>query len=263
MRHPIVVGGLGGSGTRAVYTILVDAGVKMGTTVSATSDSVEMYHFHNVYLNFILEAVHRVDYAIVDVPAPVRRSTIQGLSLALKIVATQPDPPRRPWGFKCPRSIYVLPFLQNALPTFFFLHVVRDGRDMALSTNRSQLERHYEALFGEPVGDDPELAQARLWNAVNLGAARWASTHMPQRYLVIRYEDLSRDPVGTIAFMMEFIEGPQEQAQALAGTVAQSGSIGRWRSLEETRMAEICVPMREGLKLFGYDGEWGALQRSS
>ena len=43
----------------------------------------------------------------------------------------------RPWGWKEPRSIYLLSFLHRHLPALRFLHVVRDGRDMALSKNQN------------------------------------------------------------------------------------------------------------------------------
>lgn len=254
MRHPIAVGGVGGSGTRVLRAILADSGVMMGQLVSASGDSIEMYHFHQVYLNSLLDHVRSVDYALDDVPPFIRRSTIQGLSLALRIVATQPDPPPRPWGFKCPPSIYVLPFLQNAVPDFVFLHAVRDGRDMVLSGNRAQLDRHYAALFGEPIGADPDMAQARLWNAVNLGAARWASTHMADRYHVVRYEDLCRQPAETIASMMNFLQASPDEAKLseLAARVAQPANLGHWRSLEAARIAQLSASMQEGLSRFGY-----------
>ena len=54
----------------------------------------------------------------------------------------------RPWGWKEPRSVYLLPFLAAELPGLRFLHVVRDGRDMAFSENQVQLRKHGDAVLG-------------------------------------------------------------------------------------------------------------------
>ena len=45
----------------------------------------------------------------------------------------------RPWGWKHPHSLLLLPLLVDAWPRLRFVHVVRDGRDMAFSANRNQL----------------------------------------------------------------------------------------------------------------------------
>ena len=59
--------------------------------------------------------------------------------------------PGRPWGWKEPRSIYLLPFFHQQLPALRFLHVVRDGRDMALSANQNQLRKHGNGLPSPPT----------------------------------------------------------------------------------------------------------------
>ena len=56
------------------------------------------------------------------------------------------------WGWKEPRSIYLLPFFHRHLPGLRFLHVVRDGRDMAFSENQNQLRKHGEARVSRPEG---------------------------------------------------------------------------------------------------------------
>ena len=58
------------------------------------------------------------------------------------------------WGWKEPRSIYLLPFLNEQMPTIRFLHFIRDGRDMAFprrtrSSSRSTAGR-CSATAGPP-----------------------------------------------------------------------------------------------------------------
>ena len=60
------------------------------------------------------------------------------------------------WGWKEPRSIYLVPFLDAAMPSLRFLHFVRDGRDMAFSENQNQLRqaRRRRAPRGAAEGED-------------------------------------------------------------------------------------------------------------
>ncbi|MDQ2935964.1 MAG: sulfotransferase [Acidobacteriota bacterium] len=60
--------------------------------------------------------------------------------------------PARPWGWKEPRTIFLLAFFHKYFPNMKFLHVVRDGRDMACSANQNQLESHRaERLFAKAL----------------------------------------------------------------------------------------------------------------
>ena len=50
------------------------------------------------------------------------------------------------WGWKSPRSIYYLPYYKAVLgDAFRFIHVVRDGRDVALGDN--QMQHHSLCAF--------------------------------------------------------------------------------------------------------------------
>lgn len=254
MRYPIVIGGIGGSGTRLVREIVVATGVWMGGMVSRKGDSLELYFFHNRFLNPLLSDTRRVDYRMTDVSPPVRRSTTDALSKALSILRGRSKSPSDAWGFKDPRSIYVLPFLNHLLPGFVFLHVIRDGRDMVLSENKRQLGLHHAALFGEPPNADLGLAQARLWNVVNTGAARWASANLPERYHPVRFEDLCNQPEEAIGSILRFLHAPAspDKTVELARMVRPNTGVGRWRTLEAARAAELTDIMEEGLARFGY-----------
>jgi len=254
MRYPIVIGGIGGSGTRLVREIVATAGVWMGGMVSRKGDSLELYFFHNRFLNPLLSDTRCVDYCLGDVSPSVRRSTIDALSKTLFALRGRSKRPSDAWGFKDPRSIYVLPFLDHLMPGFVFIHVVRDGRDMALSGNKRQLALHHGALFGAPPDADLELAQARLWNFVNSGAARWASTNLPGRYHPVRFEDLCSKPEETIGSILHFLHASAlaDRTAELARRVQPNAGIGRWRTLDPVRAAKLEDIMNEGLARFGY-----------
>lgn len=84
------------------------------------------------------------------------------------------------WGDKTPPYRGLVPVIAAALPEALFVHIVRDGRDVALS---------YRGLwFGR--GDDVE-AQARFWVSEIERTRRFCEA---TDAVEIRYEDLVADP---------------------------------------------------------------------
>ncbi|HKJ36685.1 MAG TPA: sulfotransferase [Solirubrobacterales bacterium] len=104
------------------------------------------------------------------------------------------------WGDKTPRYMRAMPRIERALPEARFIHLIRDGRDVALS----QAER---ALDGEA----PELAEvAERWRR-RIETARVHSADL-DHYLEVRYEDLVGTPDRTLRGICDFIELPYDDA---------------------------------------------------
>jgi Sulfotransferase family len=101
------------------------------------------------------------------------------------------------WGDKTPRYVTALAKIGRAVPEARFVHVIRDGRDVALSTNR----RLVELRGSRPV---PAERMAKRWRHRILSARRVAS--VAERYLELRYEDLVLDTEPTLRRVCEFIE---------------------------------------------------------
>lgn len=89
------------------------------------------------------------------------------------------------WGDKTPYYRVFMTDIARLLPEAHFIHVIRDGRDSALS---------YRGLWFGP-GDDVEK-QARFWAAAVI-AAREQAAALPH-YSEVRYEALARDPETTL-----------------------------------------------------------------
>ena len=71
------------------------------------------------------------------------------------------------FGFKAPISMVLLPLFAEVLGPFKFVHVVRDGRDLAFSDNQSPVLRFYNATFGTAAwarhARAPEARALELW----------------------------------------------------------------------------------------------------
>jgi hypothetical protein len=104
------------------------------------------------------------------------------------------------WGDKTPRYMRAMPRIERALPEARFIHLIRDGRDVALS----QAERALD-------GQEPAITEvAERWRR-RIETARVHAADLDD-YLEVRYEDLVGDPEGTLRRICAFIELPYDAA---------------------------------------------------
>ena len=155
------------------------------------------------------------------------------------------------WGWKEPRSIYLLRFWNETMPDVRFLHFLRDGRDMAFSENQNQLTKHGGAV----LGDDLRKAKTHtrsiaLWNRVNLAAADFGEHVLGPRYLRVRFEDLCAEP-----------EATSGRSSASSGSRATprrrrprcaAGQPGPLAARRRKVIDEITETARPALERFGY-----------
>ncbi len=227
---PVVVSGSGGSGTRLLVALLRGAGVFMGTDLNPSDDARAFRSFEQEWL---LAYLHRLR----GETAGLDRARMAGdfRQALARHCADLPDP-SRPWGWKRIESLYLLPFLHQQLPGLAFLHMVRNGLDMAFSANQAQLDTYGGVLLGHAYDHEPPpLRSLRLWIRVNSAAAEYGQSRMASRYLLIQYETLCARPVETIASILTFLGLPGDPA-AFASLVTTPGGIGRWRAQPDARL---------------------------
>jgi hypothetical protein len=157
------------------------------------------------------------------------------------------------WGWKEPRSIYLLPFWNAQLPTLKFLHVVRDGRDMAFSSNQNQLRKHGEMLLSPAQAEwTPAERSIALWNRVNARAADFGAEHLGERYLCLRFEDLCAQPVATVQRLLDFFELQADATELAQHIVVPPPSLARWQQHDHQTIDRLQTIARASLRRFGY-----------
>lgn len=151
------------------------------------------------------------------------------------------------WGDKTPEYLHHLKELYELFPDAQYIHIVRDGRDVALS-NR---ERHF--------GQGNFVTAALNWKHAIIKVEEFKSYVKPEQFLEIRYEDLLSFPEETFLRLIDFlhIEDPDGRllehiAQHAPQEIRQSNH-GKWRRLMSPaairQFDEICC--RELLE-YGY-----------
>jgi Sulfotransferase family len=124
-----------------------------------------------------------------DVRARLREGMTTGEAIAavFEVYAEHETKPR--WGDKTPLYMQHLPLLEGLFPDALWVHLVRDGRDAALSF----LELP-EGFSGKTWALPRTAAQfAARWRT-EITSARRLGRNVGARYLELRYEDLVTEP---------------------------------------------------------------------
>jgi len=266
---PVVIGATGGSGTRVIHGILETAGLFMGhdQNLNHAGDAMDIEPILDAFINPILSTTNTLDYEADDLPNKLRAAAIRDLTIAVsRFLNTLPAPQGR-WGWKNPRSMYILPLIHALFPKVRFIHLVRDGRDMATSDNQNQPRKHYQALFAEPLNETDPSGSIHLWATANLAVANWAERNLGERYYRLRFEDLCAEPENSVRQILEFAGFEDSEIQLAlftAGkTVAAPSSLNRWRQLDPAIAENLTRQGAAALARFGYalDPPQGGAQR--
>lgn len=111
---------------------------------------------------------------------------------------------KRHVGVKTPQYALHVPTLDALWPEARFVHLVRDGRDVALSL--LDWSRAQRSLRAAPWNEDPVVSTALFWES-HVRLAREAAPALgPRRYLEIRYERLVADPETECRRLCDFLE---------------------------------------------------------
>lgn len=129
------------------------------------------------------------------------------------------------WGDKTPKYVHSMRLIHRLLPEARFVHIIRDGRDVALSTK--------DLWFGP---DSVEEA-ARKWRSL-IEKARRQSREVPH-YLEIRYEDLVSETEPTLRRICEFVDLRWDPAMLAYHKTAEERMSEIYRDMETPRGKKV------------------------
>ena len=244
---PVIVGAVGGSGTRVVTRLIRSAGVFMGSRLNEAEDSEPVMAFYDEWLRPYLEGGG-------ELPPGDRRAAEARFREALREHLAGHGGSRA-WGVKVPRNILALPLWHDRFPGLRFVHVVRNGLDMAYSEDRNQLRMFGDLILSreEQQRIDP-VRESAYWRRVNLEAAAFGESQLRGLYLRLRFEDVCADPTGAYARLCEFLElsKPATRPRRATRSIAAPATIDRWMEHPEHEVAEVVSAGRQALERFGY-----------
>jgi Sulfotransferase family len=107
------------------------------------------------------------------------------------------------WGDKTPTYIQIVPELARLFPSARFIHLVRDGRDVAKSFQATGWSGRWLH------------AGTREWTAALECHWRWMRSDLRDRILLVRYESLVLEPQATLQEICRFV-GEELEPQMLS-----------------------------------------------
>jgi len=193
--------------------------------------------------------------AAVDSAAENARTYSQFVSALYAAFAQMHDKPLG--GEKTPDYVRELPRLHALFPWAKIIHLVRDGRDVALSALEWARERkgpgRFELWAAQPV------AVCALWWRWQVSTGRQDGANLPRDcYREIQYEDLVSQPEESLRALADFLELPfsprmvafyEGKTRPQSGLSAKSAWLPATRGLRDwrTQMGEKDAALFEAL----------------
>jgi len=267
---PLVIGGVGGSGTRVVAEIMMLAGIHLGYSLNPANDNLSftLIFKRNKWLLKVLKyelpihhyiALHEA--LLLNKPLSLRekttllkvlfywaqrRETTLGLGrhwarrfVTEKLMAQikKPEVSGR-WGWKEPNSHILLYQLFDYYPNMKYVHTIRHGLDMSLSENQQQLF-NWCAMWGIETRCSPsEIRQRSLdyWLIVNERVVELQKQFGQDRVLIVNYDELCCDPFEPIKKLLTFadVSVSQDCFVSMATLPKAPSSLGRYKTTDLT-----------------------------
>lgn len=243
---PLLITGIPHSGTRVFLRIVRHSGRFMGTDLNDQGDARAFQPWARTWVRPYWRARLRGD-------PPADAMLAEFMEAQDRHRAELADP-SAPWGYKQPRSLFLVPFLHAVHPGLRVLHVMRDGRDFA----RNGWGKIGPLRFEDLLLDASELAQpvavrrVLVWAHWNEIIADYAQRELGDRHLIVRLEDLCADPAPTIRRVLAFTGAKEEVTSAMLAEVRPPDSVGRWQHLDDALRESTTVAARPWLSRFGY-----------
>lgn len=245
----VAVGGVGGSGTRLIARLLQRLGFRIGDECHTQAcdalwftllfKRIEILDADDAQFDFATRMLVAAlaggrppdDDDIVAIRrlarAPRLHHPVSQLEIAAQtlIAAARAPAHGARWGWKEPNTHVVVERLWPRLPRLRYVHVVRNGLDMAFSRNQRQRMLWGPRALGREPADTPRDSLA-YWCSVHRRVAAMGRG-MGDRFLWLDYDALCRHPAEGLAELARFLGFPPEDLVAMADLVAPPESIGR------------------------------------
>jgi len=169
------------------------------------------------------------------------------------------------WADTTPEHLLHLPRIKETIPDALIIHIIRDGRDVALSTDKQGYVKRL------PWDRTPSKMAAGLYWEWMVNKGRRDGRALGADYIEVHFEELIRDPRATLARLGQFIEQELDYEQILKvgiGSVSAPSTsfgkdkesdgnfnpVGRWRSgYSEQELAMLEGLVGRTLEQTGYE----------
>ncbi len=231
INSPIVVGGVGGSGTRVIAQMLMTADVYMGDMLNEPNDNLwftllfrrpnllktkseeEQLQLLEIFRKRMLNEKTsfsekmKVQFATYEFISNRYIKSKEWFSLPMKISKSirtlTVTPNKKYWGWKEPNTHFYIPLLAKKFPDMKYLLVIRNGFDMAFSSNHVQL-RNFGSHYGISGYSPADMLQ--YWILANNKAIERGEKFFGGNFKVLHLENLCANAKEETKNLLEWAE---------------------------------------------------------
>jgi hypothetical protein len=139
-------------------------------------------------------------------------------------------PADRRWGWKEPNTHVMIDRLMACIPGLKYIHVVRNGLDMAFSANQTQLRLWGPHFLAANLIEVNPRNSLRYWRAVHERILRIGRL-LDGRFLLLNFDELCHRPKPALEAFFDFlgVEPSSSARDQLCGCIRPPRSIGRFK----------------------------------
>ncbi|GIX46476.1 MAG: hypothetical protein KatS3mg131_0687 [Candidatus Tectimicrobiota bacterium] len=247
-QRPVVIMGRGHSGTRVLASLCTQLGVQLGTAphLPAGDPADRAFTRH----------LKALAYRHLGTPVVTARR-LRRFQRAVYRYYRRLGQPQGLWGWKFPETYLIAPYVARTFPLARYLHLVRDGRDVAFKRHLTddparRLGRRLLAQQGA-LGLPHHLQAALSW-AFQVEQFRGFAMTLPRAQLFeVRFETLCQHPAEVMTALGVFLGVPVSPAQrAAAAALVDPSKVAEYckQDPEQVRDVERCIGAT--LRRYGY-----------
>lgn len=251
--YPVVIGGVGGSGTRLITRILNELGFFMGSDLNEAYDNLwftllfkrkgiltvpedEFSELVEIFLkgmsgseNFTKKQTELINQLTLTDRKEHSTKWLKKRAHALLSRKKLKIQSSSMWGWKEPNSHIVLDRLIPHFRNIKYIHVTRNGLDMAHSSNQNQLKFWGQEFIGTNF-EITSRSSLRYWCIVHKRVLEIGRS-MGSNFLFLNYDDFCTNPENGIYILRRFLglDDRKISVSALTDMVDAPASIGRFK----------------------------------
>lgn len=269
MNGPFVIGGIGGSGTRLIARVLKEFNTHMGFDLNSELDNLTftllfkhknwlsknlnqrnkifkgltilektmtsrspkfsfselLFIYYSTFLMFKNGHNHKRDgkgdWAIKRLKNIRNRYSIDLNSI-------------EKWGWKEPNAHLILPFIDEYFPDLRYIHVIRNGLDIAYSSNQQQLFNwaHLFSIKTPSKIEEIPVSSLQYWISANKSAINYGIKMGSNRFHLLNFDKFASYDKLEIEKFLNFIgiENNEKNISLVNGLIKTPVTIGRYKN---------------------------------
>ena len=248
---PVVLMGRGHSGTRVLSWICAHLGVNLGAEEDSKAGDVSDERFQKQIKIIALESLEMTRSDQVQ-PAEVHR-----FQRAVFNYYTGLGKPAGLWGWKFPETYLIGPCIAAACPKARYIHMVRDGRDVAFKqhlTDNPAKKLGRAVLQKKDALAQPHHIQAALSWAFQVDHFDAFRATLPvDQVFNLTFEQLCGRPAEMVVDLCRFLDVPMTDAcRRYISEEINAGKVAQYRESDPRLVREVEAQIAPTLKRYGY-----------